>query len=134
MQRTYWDNGKLQSEYTDSMSVKNGLLKSYNEDGKLIKVVPYTSGVENGLAREYRADGTLITVTYYRNGYFQKEERINRVDKNGMKQGLYKDFTTPTSCCVKAPTRTTRKTASSKSTALTDVSSGKKNTAWANWW
>ena len=28
------------------MSVKNGLLKSYNEDGKIIKVVPYTSGVE----------------------------------------------------------------------------------------
>jgi antitoxin component YwqK of YwqJK toxin-antitoxin module len=44
------------------------------------------------MAREYNPGGTLILVTTYRNGYFQKEEKINRVDKLGLKQGLFKDF------------------------------------------
>ncbi len=56
------------------------------------KVIPFTSGVENGLAKEYRKDGVLITVTNYRNGYFQKKEKINRIDKNGLRQGLYREY------------------------------------------
>ena len=46
----------------------------------------------NEFAREYNNEGLLITVTHYKNGYFQKEEKINRLDRNGMKQGLYRDY------------------------------------------
>jgi antitoxin component YwqK of YwqJK toxin-antitoxin module len=58
----------------------------------LIRVIPFSNGVENGLAREYDTNGKLITVTQYKNGYFQKEEKINRLDKFGLRQGLYRDY------------------------------------------
>ena len=58
----------------------------------MIRLVPYVNGVENGLSREYNSSGTLITVTNYKNGYFQKEEKINRVDKGGMRQGVYREY------------------------------------------
>ena len=92
VQKIFYPDGTLQNEETDSMGVKNGLQKFYNEEGKLVKVIPFVSGVEHGMAKEYNANGTLITVTSYRNGYFQKEEKINRVDKLGMKQGIYRAY------------------------------------------
>ncbi len=92
LQKSYYDNGILQSEEKDSLSVKNGLFKLYTSEGKIFKSIPYSNGVENGLAKEFRKDGIIITVTNFKNGYFQKEDKINRVDKNGLRQGLYRDY------------------------------------------
>ena len=45
-----------------------------------------------GMAKEFAEDGRIITLTTYRNGFFVKEEKINRYDKFGMKQGMWRDF------------------------------------------
>jgi uncharacterized protein len=92
VQKTFYESGALQSEETDSMAVKNGISKFYTEAGKLQKTIPFVKGVEHGMAKEYADDGRIILSTTYRNGYFQKEEKINRIDKLGMKQGVWKEF------------------------------------------
>ena len=116
------------------MSVKNGLLKSYNEDGKLIKVVPTPAAWKTDWRANTAPTARLITVTYYRNGYFQKEERINRVDKNGNEAGPVQRFYDTDQLLREGTYKDDKKDGPSKSTALTVESSGKKNTAWANWW
>jgi len=92
LQKTFYPDGTLQSEETDSAAVKHGLQKFYSEEGNLMKVIPFVSGVEHGVSKEYNSEGTLITITTFRNGYFQKEEKINRVDRNGLKQGIYRTY------------------------------------------
>ena len=74
------------------MVVRKGLQKVYSEEGKLLKIIPFVAGVEHGITKEFNRDGALITITTYRNGYFQKEEKINRVDKLGLKQGIYREY------------------------------------------
>lgn len=92
LQKVYYESGVIQMEEMDSMGIKHGITKLYDENGKLNKVIPYKNGVENGLMREYNKDGVLITVTNFRNGYFQREDKINRVDRQGRKQGLYREY------------------------------------------
>src|SRR5205085_6447467 len=93
VQTEFYSNGNIKSEEFTEENIKNGLCKYYNTDGKMVRSVLFNNGVENGLAREFDpADGRVITVTTYKNGYFTKEEKINRIDKFGMKQGPWKDF------------------------------------------
>lgn len=64
----------------------------YNEKGFLEKVIPMVNGVEDGIAKEFAEDGRIITLTTYKNGFFVKQEKINRYDKFGFKQGPWKEF------------------------------------------
>lgn len=92
LQRNYYPNGKLRTAETDSMGIRVGTSQFYDERGNRIKSIPYTNGVENGMAREYNSEDLLITVAFYRNGFFQREEKINRLDKSGRKQGIYRTY------------------------------------------
>lgn len=60
--------------------------------GKTKKIAPYVNGLEEGQGFEYTPDSTLITITQYKMGYIQKEERFNRTDRDGLKQGIWKEF------------------------------------------
>jgi len=91
VQISYYDTGILKSEETDSMDVLSGVGKYYNEEGKLAKQSFFINGIETGLTKEF-LDGRIITLTTYKNGYITKEEKINRVDRNGMKQGTWKEL------------------------------------------
>ena len=55
-------------------------------------MVPFKNGVEDGIAKSYADDGRLITITTYNEGYIRSEARINRIDKFGLKQGVWKVF------------------------------------------
>jgi antitoxin component YwqK of YwqJK toxin-antitoxin module len=93
VQSEFYANGNLKSEEYLEDNIKNGLSKYYNTDGKMVRSVLYSNGVENGLAREFDPnDGRVIAITTYKNGYFTKTEKINRIDKFGMKQGPWKEF------------------------------------------
>ena len=92
LQKEYFENGKLLSEEILADNVRNGVMKFYNQNGLLVKTIPYENGVENGLSKEYADDGRIITITLYDKGYFKKEEKINRIDKFGLKQGTWKEF------------------------------------------
>lgn len=60
--------------------------------GKVKKTVPFVNGKEEGTGLEYEPDSTIITITDYKMGFIQKEEKINRRDVKGLKQGTWKEF------------------------------------------
>jgi antitoxin component YwqK of YwqJK toxin-antitoxin module len=85
------DSGKLVSEEHFIADVKDGYSYFY-KNGYKYKDIPFIKGKENGVGREYNKEGTIITLTTYKNGFLQREERINRRDQAGKKQGNWKTF------------------------------------------
>jgi len=69
-----------------------GTVRTYDYAGWPKKYVPYVNGKAHGLAKEFNADGLVIKVTKYYMGIMGRSERINRTDKNGLKQGNWKYF------------------------------------------
>ncbi len=56
------------------------------------QVIPFVAGKEEGQGYELSLDSTIITLTQYKMGFIQKEEKVNRKDVNGLKQGMWKTF------------------------------------------
>ena len=92
IQRYYFSDGKLKQEEELKDGIRQGWVKDFGENGQLINMVPFKNGVEDGIAKSYADDGRLITITTYNEGYIRSEARINRIDKFGLKQGVWKVF------------------------------------------
>lgn len=98
--KRYWDpDGFLLSEEEFMSDIKQGFtLKYYPSDdtarkkGKLKFKIPFDKGVEHGIAYEYDKEGKIMTIMDYNYGTLRKQETINRTDKAGQKQGVWKDF------------------------------------------
>ena len=63
-----------------------------SKQGRVNKITPFDKGLEEGQGYEYSLDSTLITITQYRSGYMVKEDKINRTDRYGLKQGMWVEF------------------------------------------
>ena len=97
--RTYNGNGYVLTEESFIADVKQGISITYYppDDSTQIKgqlkiKTPFDKGKENGTALEYDKSGNIITIIEYRYGVVSKQEIINRTDKKGEKQGMWKDF------------------------------------------
>lgn len=90
IRRTFRDNEVLEEHFVDD--VKNGQTVLFYADGSVKRSVNFINGFEEGVAREFASDGTIISLTEYRRGVVIDRENINRVDKNGLKQGRWKFF------------------------------------------
>lgn len=88
----YYPQGNLKSSENFKNDRRDGECRYYGEKGNLFKLVPFVDGVENGMAKEFGEDSLMITLTTYRNGYINKQEFINRRDKMGLKQGVWKEL------------------------------------------
>lgn len=84
---SYLDKETIKENYKND--VKDGYTRYYYPDGKLKLEVPFIRGVEQGFGKEYAADGTIITLTEYKKGFIVDRLRINRRDKNNLKQGKW---------------------------------------------
>lgn len=82
---------KLLSEEAYKNDVKEGP-SYYFKEGFIHKVIPFSKGKEEGEGREFSKDSLVLTITTYKNGYVTREEKINRKDKFGNKQGNWKTF------------------------------------------
>jgi antitoxin component YwqK of YwqJK toxin-antitoxin module len=71
---------------------KEGTAFIYFPDGKIQQTYSYSSGKKEGLSKEYDKEGNIITLLEYNNDFLVSRERINRTDKNGLKQGDWKEF------------------------------------------
>ncbi len=110
----YDENARLMLEITYKNDKKNGIRRSYMEneiveenfandikqgntlyfypDGNLRMKVPFVNGIEDGMAYEYDHDGTIITMIEYKRGFIVNRDRINRRDRNNLKQGRWVYF------------------------------------------
>jgi uncharacterized protein len=64
----------------------------YYENGFLLKTIPYKDNRKQGLSKEYDKSGKVVGITEYNNDYIIYHEKINQVEKNGLKQGTWKEF------------------------------------------
>lgn len=86
-------DGTLTLTETYLNDVKEGATTTYYKDGKVKETIPFVAGKEQGQGFEYSdPDGLIITLTQYKMGFVEKAEMINRRDKNGWKQGMWKEF------------------------------------------
>jgi antitoxin component YwqK of YwqJK toxin-antitoxin module len=90
--KTFTKEGKVESEEMYTEDVKQGFTNYYYKEGPLWKKIPFLKGREDGIAYEYAPDGTLITLIEYKAGFIRSQEKINRKDANGLKQGMWKEF------------------------------------------
>ncbi|MBX7050999.1 MAG: hypothetical protein K1X54_03090 [Flavobacteriales bacterium] len=87
-------NGKnvLLEEFVNVNGIKNGEARYYYDTGELKKVSQFINNKEEGKAIEYDKDGRIITNLVYKSGFIYSEERINRLDLNGDRTGIWRDL------------------------------------------
>jgi antitoxin component YwqK of YwqJK toxin-antitoxin module len=73
-------------------NVKQGEALYFFKTGELSKRVFFEKGKEQGEAFEYGKDGRIITLLKYDFGFIKREEKINRFDLEGRRQGLWIEF------------------------------------------
>jgi antitoxin component YwqK of YwqJK toxin-antitoxin module len=71
---------------------KEGTSYYYYNSGRLKSKAVYKDNKRDGTAFEYDESGTIITILYYIKGNLAEREKINRVDEQGLKQGVWKEF------------------------------------------
>ena len=99
-------NGYTETYHNINDSVKNILLSKelyldnllngtsyiYDDNSKLTKIIKYVDGKKHGLSKDFSADSTVITTYEYYKGYYLKREKINRINTNNKKDGLWKNY------------------------------------------
>ena len=54
--------------------------------------IPYANGLKDGIAKYYAKDGRLTEIVNYKKGFVESREKINQIDENGQRQGVWKDY------------------------------------------
>lgn len=87
---TYLDQETIRETFIND--IKDGFTRIYRTDGSLKQEIPFVKGLEQGIGKEYSPDGTVITITEYRKGFISDRIRINRKDRNNLRQGTWMTF------------------------------------------
>ena len=85
-------SGYIKSKELYVNDKKEGIAYYYYNDNSVKITTNYVDGKRQGLSYEYSKSGEIITILEYRNNYLTSRERVNRVDKNKLKQGVWKEF------------------------------------------
>ena len=89
--KTSWlDRETIRENYVND--VKEGYTVYSLPDGKRKMDIPFIKGLEQGIGREYSPEGEIITITEYKKGFITDRKKINRRDKNGLRQGMWITF------------------------------------------
>ncbi|MEZ4922362.1 MAG: hypothetical protein R2780_04255 [Crocinitomicaceae bacterium] len=79
-----------ESFYIDD--IKQGEELWFFDDGKIKKKLLFTDGEVDGVALEFNEEGQVITEEEYSNGYLRRKEEFNRLDEEGNKTGVWRDY------------------------------------------
>lgn len=71
---------------------KEGVSYYYYPDNKVKEEINYNDGKRSGRAFEFNREGKIITVFDYNNGRLVNKEPVNRIDDQGNKVGVWKEF------------------------------------------
>jgi len=64
----------------------------YYPSGKVRQIINYRNGKKQDYSKEFDETGTVITIYKYHNDYVTEIERVNRMNANGEKDGVWKTF------------------------------------------
>lgn len=84
--------GKIVSRELYVNDKKAGKSFYYYENGDLKETVEFKDNKRHGTAVEYDNKGGIITFEQYLNGVLVNREKINRLDAQGLKQGIWRTF------------------------------------------
>ncbi len=87
-----FENDTLLSKEMYLNDIQQGMSYYYYKSGKVYQEINYKDGSRQGDAKEYSEDGTLIAIYEYRYGNIVDRERLNRLDDDGKKNGIWKEF------------------------------------------
>jgi antitoxin component YwqK of YwqJK toxin-antitoxin module len=90
LKSTYMDQETIRENFVND--IKEGFTRVYFPDGKLKMEIPFIKGLEQGYAKEYSEEGNIITLIEYKRGFIIDRLKINRRDKNNLKQGRWYTF------------------------------------------
>ena len=97
--KKYYKNGFLKFEENYNNDLKDGICKYFYKDttqnggsSHLYRKINYEKGKKRGKSFEYSRDGRVTSVLHYKNDFLVKEEKINRIDAGGLRQGVWKEF------------------------------------------
>lgn len=70
----------------------NGIRRIFDTSGNLTQTTVFVNGTENGFDCRYNSYGDIYLYTYYRSGMVMFRENVNRRDKDGKRQGPWKEY------------------------------------------
>jgi len=72
--------------------LREGKSYYYDDAGKLREIISFKNGKKNGISLQYGKDSLVIAYRLFVNDVLVENERLNRRDKNNLKQGVWKEF------------------------------------------
>ncbi len=115
----YKENGNIEYKINYLENKKNGVYQQFNDNCLLIKqehfkndiisgvtktfypdssnmlvekTIPHENGRREGVGYEYGKDGRITSIITYSKNFIVSNEQINQTDKNGLKQGVWKEY------------------------------------------
>ena len=112
----YTKKGILAEEINYKNNLRNGVTNSYNGEGFLVSSMPFINdikdgvgftyynngaintetifvkGNEQGKAYEFSPTGDIIRIKTYENGILTRNQIVNRKNRDGKREGLWKEF------------------------------------------
>lgn len=73
-------------------NLKNGKSYYYDDRGRLERTIEFEKDYKNGFEKHYDTTGNVILIIRYSFNNITNSEKLNRVDKYGRKQGIWKSF------------------------------------------
>jgi len=82
IRKTFYKDGK-----------KEGKEVIYFKGSQQVKIEKnYKNNIKDGVSKEYDCDGNILLIKQYDIGLVSKKEEINRLDSDGKKNGVWKEF------------------------------------------
>lgn len=69
----------------------HGICEEY-KGGVLVQEIPFEKGLQEGKGYVFDSEGNIKSILFFKDGFLRRKEVLNRKDKLGRKQGLWKEF------------------------------------------
>ncbi|MEZ4720883.1 MAG: hypothetical protein R2813_03280 [Flavobacteriales bacterium] len=89
---SYSKEGFIEASFPYEDDVKQGIAFTYYTNGGVHSEIPFEKGAENGVAYEFNPQGDIVAIRVYKNGILTRQESINRLNEEGEKEGVWKEF------------------------------------------
>lgn len=89
--KSYWGNGRLQSEETFKGGRLNGKSRRYYDSGRLDSDISYKNSIQHGPSKLYYDSGSPRCIENYKNGQRDGQSRIYHANGKIKTEGYYKN-------------------------------------------